>query len=348
MAAGRRRSVPWGGGQVRVPGCGDGKDLRPVYLLEGESHAVAAEVEAAIREACFPGGGDAAGYGRWDAGGLAQALAFLSTIPFLGEKRLAVVTLDPGGGEPEAIPQLEQYLADPPPWGVLVLRAPGRAPARLRSLCEKKGVVVPCHVERSDLPTWARDRARARGVRLTPAQAWLLVEMCGGEPDLVESELDKLSLALEPGRAVQEEDLRQHVFPGPAAPFSLADAWANRDLGRALAAVSRLLGEGVDPARLLATLAWQVRSLLLYSYLQAEGTRSPAEVARLMETSPAAVRATAARARGFSTGELESALLLLGEVDYRIKTGQWAPRQALEEFLFRTIRRKDRSTGLLH
>ncbi|MEW6545613.1 MAG: DNA polymerase III subunit delta [Bacillota bacterium] len=320
---------------------GDLTELKPVYLLEGDTEALAAQAELALRRACFPAGGEDTGCARWDGEGISEAIAFLCTVPFFAGRRLAIVTLGAGSGGdgagPDVVAELEQYLADPPPWAVLVLRARGRVGTRLRSLCEKHGMVVPCQVDRSDLPAWARERARARNVSLGPAQAWLLAELCGGDPDLVETELEKLSLALEPGRPVREEDLREHVFPGPAAPFTLADAWANRDLARALDFLSRLLEQGTDPLRVLGTLAWQARSLLLYSYLHREGVRSPAEVARLMETSAAGVKAAAARARGFSTQELEFALGRLGETDFLIKTGRMTPRQALEDFLFRTI-----------
>lgn len=325
---------------MTAAGLGDLRELKPVYLLEGESQALASEAESAIRRACFPGGGEDTGLGRWDGDHLTEALAFLRTVPFLADRRMAVVTLEARPGERGALDpagELEGYLRDPPPWAVLVLRSPGRAGSRLRSLCEKEGAVVSCQVARTDLPSWARERARARGLRLSPTQAWWLVEACGGEADLVESELDKLSLALEPERPVRDADLREHVFPGPAAPFALADAWAGRDAGRALEGLGRLLEQGADPLRLLGSLAWQVRSLLLYCYLQREGVRSTAEMARCMETSPAGVRAAAARARSFSIPELESALALLADIDYRLKTGQTAPRQALEEFVLRTI-----------
>ncbi|MDI6894108.1 MAG: DNA polymerase III subunit delta [Bacillota bacterium] len=315
------------------------KELEPVYLLEGEADTLAAGAERDLRRACFPAGGEETGCARWDGDRLAEALAFLQTIPFSGGKRMAIVTLASSGegdGDRPDIAVLEHYLDDPPPWAVLVIRVRGRAGGRLRSLCAKHGTVIACRVGRGDFPSWVRERARARGVNLGPARAWLLGEMCGGDPDLVETELEKLSLALEPGRPVREEDLREHVFPGPAAPFALADAWANRDLPRALDCLSRLLEQGADAPRLLGTLAWQVRSLLLYSYLQREGMRSPAEAAKLMETSSAGVRATAARARKFTVAELESALEMLGETDYLMKTGRVSPRQALEEFLFRT------------
>lgn len=316
------------------------KELKPVYLLTGEAEVVAAQVEADLRRACFPAGADDTGCGRWDGDRLEDALAFLQTIPFFGGKRMAIVTLasadDAEGDRPE-LAALERYLADPPPWAVLVIRVRGRAGPRLRALCAQHGEVIACQVGRADLPAWVRERARARGVSLGPAQAWLLAELCGGDPDLVETELEKLSIALEPGRPVREEDLLEHVFPGPAAPFALADAWANRDLPRALQHLYRLLEQGADPLRLLGTLSWQVRSMLLYSYLRREGTTSPAQVAKLMETSVGGVKAVAARATRFTSGELESALKVLGEADYLIKTGRADPRLVLEEFLVRTI-----------
>lgn len=317
--------------ELEVPG-----ELSPVYLLEGESQALAAAAELALRRACFASGGEDTGCVRRDGVALVEAIAFLQTVPFLAGKRMAIVTVEPGNCPPDLVGGLERYLEDPPPWAVLVMRVPGPAGQRLRSLCAKHGVVVSCRVERSQLPAWVRERARIRGLALSPVQAWLLSEMCGEDPDLVESELEKLSVAL-PGGPVEEADLREHVFPGPAAPFALADAWAGRDLARALEALARLLEQGADPIRLLGTLARQVRSLLLYSYLQGEGVRSFAQMAPVMETSPAGVKAAAVRARAFSLPELESALGLLCETDYLIKTGRSAPRQALEEFLFRTI-----------
>ena len=310
--------------------------LYPVYLLIGPSDHLAGEVERSIRQACFPlRDEEQVGYARWEDGDLESALSFLATVPFLGGRRLARVAGISDTGA--ALQGLEAYLENPPPWAVLILRVAPGSGGRLATLCQRKGTVVDCQVARGQMPQWVQERARDKGLRMGPATAWLLAQLCNEDADLVQTELDKLSLAVDTGRPVTEEVLRQHVFPGQEPPFALADHWAQRHLTEALASLARLLGQGTDASRLVGTLAWQVRSMLACHYLQGQGIKALAELAKGMEISPAAAKVVVSRARGFSTEELEKALILLAGIDWEIKTGRTRPEQALERFLVVTL-----------
>ncbi len=320
------------------------EEISRVYLLVGESDVLAGEAEASLRQACFSdAAAEAIGYGRWEENELAEAISFLRTVPFFEGRRMARVNLGDeqegeGRGRTRLLSMLEEALPSLPPWSTLILRhrAP-KANQRLAALCRRCGQVVDCQVDRRRLPDWVRARARAVGMTLAPTAAWLLVQICGEDPDLLATELEKISLAVGPGKAVGEPEVREHAFAGREGTFALADAWAKRDLAGALARLARLLAQGHDPVRLLGTLAWQVRSLLYWHYLHAEGVTSSAAVATALETSPAGVKAIGSRARGFQVGELEKALRRLAEVDFRLKTGQAGPDRALEDFLLASL-----------
>lgn len=314
--------------------------MHPVYLLYGEAEVLAAEAEKRLRRACFPDeAAEAAGYGRWEEAQLSEALAFLSTIPFGEGKRMARVELEgpgPEGEGNEVLKLLADYLPEAPSWAVLVLRSRARRPsARLSALCQQYGEVWGSEPEKGRWPEWLAERARLKGLKLAAKAAWLLSQLCDHDPALAETELDKLAVAVEPGRWVTEDEVRRYVFPGRETPFALAEAWARGDLAGALRRLARLREQEADAARWVGALAWQVRSLLTYRYLEAEGVRNLQELARSLETTPAGVKAVASLARAHGEAALEEALQDLAEADFRLKTGQVSPELALEEFLTR-------------
>src|SRR5262249_325355 len=126
----------------------------------------------------------------------------LNTLPFLCPRRLVIVdNAEPFVTKYRAL--LEKYVAEPSPYGVLVLDVKSfAANPRLHKLVPAAGNITCKAPAVYKLPDWCVRWSAARyGKKLPAAAARLLVEMVGGDMGLLDQELAKL--AIYAGKAAQ-------------------------------------------------------------------------------------------------------------------------------------------------
>jgi DNA polymerase-3 subunit delta len=150
--------------------------------------------------------------------------------------------------------------------------------AALRSVwlktIERHGVVVDIWpVERGELPRWVLDRARALGLRLSPAAAELMADRVEGNLLAADQELHKLALVAD-GAEIDEAAVLECVGANARFDvFRLSDAVLAGDGPRALAVLDGLRAEGIHPT----LIAWAIiRELSLVARLGAAGRRGDA------------------------------------------------------------------------
>jgi DNA polymerase-3 subunit delta len=125
---------------------------------------------------------------------LSAVLAALQTPSFIPGARLVLVT---NGHRWLAKDRqsLVGYLDDPMPETVLAVEGDtfGKDDALLKAV-KKVGEVLRYDLpKRHELPSWVRERARARHLVLEPPEARHLLALVGEEPERLERELDKLA-----------------------------------------------------------------------------------------------------------------------------------------------------------
>jgi len=242
---------------------------------------------------------------------------------FVSRRAIVVRRADQLKGEEEAV---AAWLADPSPDVVLVLLAakPDRrrtawkkllAAAEVHDAAPRKGRALRAHVEQE---------LRRRGLRFAPDAVEELVSEVGGDLRRLMGEADKIEAWAGGRRDISADDVAAVLGRGLGQPlYLLSDAYAERDAAATLALVERLLGDGEEGLRLLATLHRSLRQVRLARALAAERT-PPEEMAAALRLPPNMafkVRDLLDAARRWSEADLRRAMRVLGRTDRRMKRG---------------------------
>jgi DNA polymerase-3 subunit delta len=220
---------------------------------------------------------------------------------------------------------VEAYLSNPPPDVILVLLAgkPDRrrnpwkkllASASVQDANPKRGRALRAHVE---------EALRARGLRLAPDALSELLAEVGQDLRRLMGEVEKLEAWAGDRKEITAEDLAAVLGRGLGQPlYLLSDAFTGRDAGTSLQLVERLLGDGEEGLRILATLhrsLRQVRGAL--SMREARASRAEIGERLLPPNMQFKLDSLLEASRRWTEPELRLALWALGRADRRLKRG---------------------------
>jgi DNA polymerase-3 subunit delta len=257
---------------------------------------------------------------EWSPG----ATADLATPSLFGEARALVVT-DAGSLSPEAREELARYASAPAPGASLILlvevgpRAKG-PPAALTKALPKGVEARRVAVERRELPSWVRSRARRRGLPASPAGASALVETLGEDPAALDQAVEQLATAFPKEGITPETVAAQFRGLGERRVWELTDLAFGRDLPGALRALTALLEAREEPLVILGGIAARLRDLLRVRGLP--DRMAPADAARAAGLRfDWQVRRYRDQARRFGEGELAALHEDVSEADRLLKQG---------------------------
>lgn len=286
-----------------------------VYLLEGEDayfreNALSLLKERFISEpevnaANFDGA-------DFDA---AELLSSLTAYPFMSRKRLTLIReFYP---KPDFIKKWLKGFSENPPSDALFIisnEKPCETLKKFKSLC-----VVDCGKADANLiARWIKARCAAGGVFIDDKCAKTLGEYCLYDMSRVENETDKLIAFAGEGGTLGIEDIDANVSRGSEYKvYEMTEAIGKRKFADALEIVRDLLLKGETPQRLLGTLYNYFRRLLHVAI--AEGSLS--EIAERLGVKEYAARKIAEQSKMFKKRALKSAVDVLADSDYRIKSG---------------------------
>jgi len=169
------------------------------------------------------------------------------------------------------------------------------------------------------LREWAGRLARELGHAIRPDALDLLVERTPADLGMLATELDKASLYVGEGVAIEARHVEATATGGRAAAVEeVSDRLARRDLAGASRALRSLLRAGEPPIRLAAFLAASLRRALHVAELRGAGLDIEATAARLGMPSWLVRRVDGSR----SAAQLERALDALRELDLALKSSR--------------------------
>jgi DNA polymerase-3 subunit delta len=304
---------------------------KSVYLLTGSDRPKIETALARLRRHFAP---EAIGLvSALDTSGEA-AVGLCNAGSLFGDARLVVVEdVDgrrdsdgrrKGGWKTADVEAVLAYLGNPAPATVLALV--GEEVKKTTSLwkaCIKAGAVLEFAVAKKNLQSWVADQFRQRGVSAESAACAALVQLVGDDLHTLSLEIDKLA-TWAAGEPVGEDEVEALATTAADVPtFTLTDAWAARDVSRALAASERIFERDAKPrrdtaARLGAALGGHLARLRSAQRLAAGGVR-PKEAAGQLRVHPFYAEKLFAQAEGFSPEELGDAVIRLAELDGALK-----------------------------
>lgn len=284
-------------------------EVSPAYLIVSDDDYLA---QQAVEKILDVAGRDSVKRTGPD-GDLSGVVGELRTPSMFGARRVVVIK-DADAIGAEGATALAGYLESPDPSSVLVL-VTAKAPPKLAAAIRKVGRVVEATKgRRSEVFSWLREEAKARGVQMSSDAYGTLVEAVGDDRGALAGALDILSLSAT-SRLGPDDVERQ--FRGKADPkvFAFVDAVAERKAPVALDALGRLLGAGESAQALFWTLTRHLRLLLL-----ANG--SPKEVAASLGLPLWRAEKVVRQASLYRPNDLRWAWGILAEADRKMKASE--------------------------
>ncbi|MFO7573114.1 MAG: DNA polymerase III subunit delta [Gaiellaceae bacterium] len=262
------------------------------------------------------------------------AVALCNSGGLFGDARLVVVedvdgrrggdSRRKGGWKAADVETVVDYLESPAPATVLALVAEDvKKTTALWKACAKAGTVLEYAVEKKKLAAWIADQFRQRGARAEPEACTALVQLVGDDLHALSVEVDKLS-TWAGGESIGEREVLALAAPMHEEPlYVLTDAVGTRDGALALA-VSETIFERDDrprrdvSARMAGAIAGHVTRLATLKRMAEAGVGSK-EAATELSMHPFRAQKLFEQADGFSTAELEDAVVRVAALDGALK-----------------------------
>ena len=313
-----------------------------LYFLWGAEDYLREQYFAQLKKLCLPEGEDSFSYKRLDGpeldlealSGAVDALPFLTERSFVELRGVDLNHLD----EPE---KLLKILSDIPDYCtvVFVQSAQFEPDGRLKSIKGLRELAQELHFTRQSqgaLVDWIvrRFAAAGKGIGLEAAQR--LIFISGDLMNRLIPEIDKIA-AYAKGNRVTVEDVEAVAIHIPEAViFTMTDHIAARRTDAAMAVLAELLADKNNaPVAMLAMLGQQMRRLYAARLALDQGLGSAYVMELCSIRMDFIARQLMQSARGFTMRQLQRAVELCAETDYRMKSSSEDDTVLLKELVLR-------------
>lgn len=323
-------------------------EVAPIYVFYGTETFLMQEMVAFMARNLIPEESREFNYVSYDLREIPiqQVIQDAETFPFMSDRKLVVANYAyflTGARVKNGIDHdpdvLLQYTENPPPESILVLTiAQQKLDERKKVVkqLKKKGVMVAFDpLQGVELEKWLMKRAARYGSRLHPEAAAEMVMMAGTHLQMLDQELQKLSLYRGTGEEITVDDVQTMVSRSLEQDiFSLIDRIARVNIEEAFRILYDLLKNKEEPIKILSLIARQFRIILQVKILSEKGY-SEKQMASQLQLHPYVVKIAYQQGRHMKETVLRRVLQVLAEEDVRMKTGQTDKVLALEMFLLR-------------
>jgi DNA polymerase-3 subunit delta len=253
-----------------------------------------------------------------------QIFSAAKLFPFMAEQRLVLVREAQQMADKEW-EKLGAYLQNPLASTLLVLLYRGKNLDRRKKtykILEQKGLVVQSDsLKDRQLESWLDEKVAGHGFRLNPQAKALLLEFVGNRPDLLASEIEKLSLNLRDGESIEPEHIEKFVgISREYNVFELQDALGEQDASRAYRLAVHL---GQQPKASNFSLPLCVGTLYAFyqkvALVHEASDAAPQALATLLGVHPYFVTAYRKYARSLRPPRLRRSIRVLMEYDLKSK-----------------------------
>ncbi|MBI5232680.1 MAG: DNA polymerase III subunit delta [Coriobacteriales bacterium] len=303
-------------------------DLKPVYLITGSEQLLLDQAVSRLHQRFVDAGGTDFDITHFDGenASVDEVVGVSNTLPFGAERRLVVVK-NADKLNKESHETLAAYAGDPSPYAVLVLLAPKLAKnTRLYKAVDKLGGAAEYKAPaKKDYPRWVADAFAARGRRLAPDAAELMVRLVGYDLRRLEIEIEKVIAFAASKESLGRDDVEGVVIASAGASvFEFLDALADRNAARAMRLLARLLADGESVYGLHAMSVRRIRDLITARSLGERGERGVGPLARTLGRPDWQIKQLPRQADGFADGELDGLLRRAAATEAGMKTSREA------------------------
>ena len=268
----------------------------PIHLFWGDDEAARNRaVEALVQEQLDPSWAslNLSRLDGNDSAQAAQALEEARTPPFGTGARVVVLQRSPFCSQcpAELAEGFEAALAQVADGCHLLLVSPGKPDARLRTTkalqklvkagqASEQSFALPAIWDGAGQVELVSRTARELGLSLEPAAAEALADAVGSDSARLASELEKLSLYVDPGAPITLDAVQALVGGQSTSALAVGDALLAGQPAEAIARLDALLEANEPALRIVAALTSQIRGWLWVTLLERAGEQDVAVIAK--------------------------------------------------------------------
>ncbi len=259
---------------------------------------------------------------------LAKIREAVTSLPFLSSNKLVILRAP--GANKQFAEQAEQILADVPESNeiILVESKLDKRTAYYKYLKKDTDFREFPELDQHGLANWLTAAAKEKGGALSPTDARYLVERAGPNQQLLSNELEKLLLY---GSKIDRRTIDLLTEPAPQSTiFQLLEAAFAGRTKTALKLYAEQRAQKVEPAQIIAMLAWQLHVLAI---VKTAGDHSADTIAREARLNPFVVRKSQSIARNLTLAELKKLISDLLKIDVAMKSTAIDADEALQHYL---------------
>lgn len=252
----------------------------------------------------------------------------LTSLPFLTPKKM--VLLRTPSSNKSFTEQVEQLMSRVPETTDVIIIEP-KLDKRLsyyKYLKKQTDFREFSALDHAGLSAWLTKAAKEQGGTLSLADARCLVERVGPNQQMLSNELEKL-LLYDPGVSRRTIELLTENSP-QSTIFQLLEAAFAGNAKRALDLYAEQRVQRVEPAQIIAMLAWQLRVLAI---IKTAGDRPADVIAREAKINPYVLGKSQAIARSLTLAELKKLVSDLLAIDLKTKRTNIDADEALRHYL---------------
>jgi DNA polymerase-3 subunit delta len=257
-----------------------------------------------------------------------QIYAALTSLPFLASRKMVV--LRQPSSHKQFTEQVEQILGNLPETSDVIVVEPklDRRLSYYKFLKKQTDYREFPELDINGLSRWLIEAAKAQNSSLSSGNARYLVERVGPKQQLLSNELEKLILY---DAKITRQTIDLLTEPTPQSTiFQLLEAAFTGNPKRALELYTEQRALKVEPAQIIAMLAWQLNILAI---IMTASDRSPDMIAKEARLNPFVVRKSQSVARNLSLVQLKKLVSELLKIDVATKRTNIDPDEALQHYL---------------
>ena len=239
----------------------------------------------------------------------------LSLFPLLSEKRLTLIK--------EFYPKAEQlkgelkdYFENPAPNGLLVILNSKECDTLKKF---SSVTVVECKkADRVTLSRWIKGYLQESGVEIELETAMIFADYCSLDMTRIKLECDKLASYAGNGGKIDKNDLELMVTADTEYKiYDMTDCIAKKQFNSAIKIINEMLAKGEPHQKILTSVYNYFRKLLHVAL----SDKNAQETGTMLGMKEFAVKKASAQAKAFTPKNLKSAVDMLAQSDYEIKSG---------------------------
>lgn len=314
--------------------------MKNIYLFIGnEELIIKNKIDTVITNA-HPGPFNLSSYDM-DIDKLSDAINDCKTLPFMSDKKVVVIkrpSFLEKGHDDQNVLALSDYLDNPNEETILIIDA------TFINLDENKDIVIKLRkkaevsetrlLSEVEMRGWLKRQFGLLGVEIEENAVELFFEYVGTNLVVAKSEVEKLLNYIGDRKIVNMRDVASCVSEeGETNVFALTKAINSKDKSQIMNIYYSLLKSGNDQMKLLNLIYRSLKDSYTCLILMEKGYNQ-ASIASLLNISPGRAYYIMKDAKCFNIASLRKLIKDIGDLDYRIKSGQVDKVTGLELFLF--------------